>query len=78
MEGCKDESVSERLLGVLVNNSATFKNHILGDADNPGLVKQLATRVGMLKKLKKFLPPAKLMMVMDGIFGSKLAYGMTV
>ena len=32
----------------------------------------------MLKKLKRFLPPAKLMMVMDGIFGSKLAYGMTV
>ena len=74
----KDESVSERLLGVIVNNTATFKNHILGDADNPGLVKQLATRVGMLKKLRKFLPPAKLMMVMDGIFGSKLAYGITV
>ena len=41
--------MSERLLGVLVNNTATFKNHIIGDADNPGLMKQLATRVRMLK-----------------------------
>ena len=41
-------------------------------------MKQVATRVGMLKKLKKLLPQAKMMMVIDGIFGSKLAYGITV
>jgi hypothetical protein len=43
-----------------------------------GLLKQLSQRAGMLKRLKKFMSPARLKMVMDGIFGSKLAYGMTV
>ena len=74
----KSESVSEKLLGIVVNNSATFKHHIHGDEENQGLLKQLATRVGMLKKVKRFLAPAKLRMVMDGLFGSKLGYGMTV
>ena len=74
----KQETVSEKLLGVIVNNTATFKHHMYGDDENPGLIKQLSTRVGMLKRLKRFLSPAKLRMAMDGLFGSKLAYGMTV
>ena len=63
----KSESVSEKLLGIVVNNSATFKDHIHGDGENQGLLKQLASRVGMLKKVKRFLAPAKLRMVMDGV-----------
>ena len=74
----KEESTSEKLLGILVNNTATFKHHLYGDEDNPGLVKQLSTRVGMLRRLKRFLSPARLKMIMDGMFGSKLMYGMTV
>ena len=74
----KKETESEKLLGVIVNNTATFKHHLYGDDDNTGLLKQLSQRVGMLKRLKKFMSPARLKMVMDGIFGSKLAYGMTV
>ena len=31
-----------------------------------------------MKKTKRYLPPSKLVMVMDGLFGSKLAYGITV
>jgi hypothetical protein len=74
----KKETESEKLLGVIVNNTATFKHHVYGDDDNTGLFKQLSQRVGMLKRLKKFMIPARLKMVMDGISGSKLAYGMTV
>ena len=74
----KSESSSEKLLGVIVNNTATFQNHLYGDTENLGLMKQLSTRVGMLKKLGKFMPPARLKMVMEGMFNSKLQYGMTV
>ena len=74
----KFESSSEKLLGILVNNTATFKSHLYGDSENPGLLKQLSTRVGMLKKLRKYIPPIRLKTVMAGMFNSKLTYGITV
>ena len=74
----KTESNSEKLLGVIVNKYATFKNHFYGDEENQGLVKQLSSRVGVLKRLKKYLPPHRLKMVMEGMFSSKMRYGMTV
>ena len=74
----KAESTSEKLLGVLVNNTATFKHHLYGDEENQGLLKQLSSRVGMLKRLKKYLPPARLKLVIAGMFSSKIMYGMTV
>ena len=74
----KSESESEKLLGIVVNNIATFKNHLYGDEENAGLMKQLSTRVAMLKKLKKFIPPVKLKTIMEGMFSSKLTYGMSV
>ena len=48
----KEETTSEKLLGIIVNNSATFKNHFYGDEENTGLFKQLSTRLTMLKRLK--------------------------
>ena len=36
------ESVSEKLLGVIVNNELTWKAHLYGDKDNEGLVPQLS------------------------------------
>ena len=74
----KLETTSEKLLGIVVNNTATFKHHLHGDDENQGLLKQLSVRVGMMKKLKKYLPPAKLKIVMEGMFSSKMMYGMTV
>ena len=74
----KQESSSEKLLGVVVNNIGTFKHHLYGDEENDGLLKQLSTRVGMLKRLKRFMSPARLKLLMEGIFSSKLTYGMTV
>ena len=74
----KLETTSEKLLGIVVNNTATFHHHLHGDEENPGLLKQLSTRVGMLKRLKRFMTPVRLKMIMEGMFTSKLMYGMTV
>ena len=74
----KKETTSEKLLGVIVNNTATFKHHLYGDEENQGLLKQLSSRVGILRKLKKYLPPAHLKLIMEGIFNSKMVYGFTV
>ena len=74
----KKETTSEKLLGVIVNNTATFKHHLYGDEENQGLLKQLSSRVGILRKLKKYLPPARLKLIMDGVFNSKMSYGITV
>ena len=74
----KQETTSEKLLGVIVNNTATFKHHLYGDEENKGLLQQLSSRVGILKKLKKHLPPARLKVVYDSMFNSKMVYAMTV
>ena len=74
----KKETKSEKLLGVVVNNVATWKNHLHGDDENVGLLKQLSMRVGMLKKLGKLMPTSKLKTLMFGLFQSKLIYCITV
>ena len=53
----KSETTSEKLLGVVVNNTI---------------------RVGMLKRLRKHMPTTRLKSVMEGLFSSKVSYGMTV
>ena len=45
------ESVSGKLLGIIINNQLTWKNYLYGDENNQGLVPQLNKRVGMLKCL---------------------------
>ena len=52
----KVETESEKLLGIVINSSCTWKNHLYGDAENKGLVTQLSQRVGIVRRLKKFLP----------------------
>ena len=49
-----------------------------GNEENQGLMKQLSTRVGIIKKLRKYLPPARLRVLYEGVFSSKLLYGMAV
>ena len=61
----KQESTSEKLLGLVINNTATFTHHLYGDEENQGLMKQLSSRVGILKKLRKYLPPARLRSVLQ-------------
>ena len=75
-----EESPSEKLLGVIVNNHMTWHEHLYGEdwrseGDNsPGLIPQLSQRLGILKKLSKHTSKQKLKMLSEGIFYSKLAY----
>ena len=39
------ETESEKLLGVIINNELTWKNHLHGDEENEGLVTQLSRRL---------------------------------
>ena len=72
-----NESSSEKILGVVVNDVATWKHHFYGDEDNLGLLKELSKRLGVLKKLSSFLPENKLRMVLNGLFTSKMLYCIT-
>ena len=55
------ETKSEKLLGVIINNELTWKEHLhgetwRGDGENAmGLIPQLAQRVGILRKLSMYV-----------------------
>ena len=68
------ESTSEKILGVVVNNTITWKNHLYGDNDNIGLMKSLSKRIGMLKTIRKYVPNQKFSQIISGMFTSKLMY----
>ena len=72
------ESISEKLLGLIVNNTLTWKDHLFGNEENSGLIKELSKRIGILKKLRKYIPDKKFKQIVSGIFTSKLIYCMTV
>ena len=68
------ETSSEKVLGVVVNNVLTWKNHIYGDVENEGLIQQLSKRLGMLKLMSKYMKKENLKYFADGMFYSKLIY----
>ena len=70
------ESSSGKVLGFTINNIITWRNHLHGDHRNEGLIPGLSKRLGMLKKLKKFMTNQKFLKIVDGIFAIKLIYGM--
>ena len=72
------ESSSEKLLGIVLNNKLTWKNHLYGDEDNMGLVPQLNRRLGMLKRLSRVKSKDKLEYFYNGVFFSKLSYCLPV
>ena len=72
------ESNSEKLLGVMINNTITWKTHLYGDLENKGLLPTLSKRVGILTKLRKHMNSSKFKQVSAGLFLSKLSYGITV
>ena len=73
-----EETSSEKLLGIVVNNLGTWKKHFYGDEENKGLLKELSCRMGMLKKIRKFLPAIRFRALVNGLWFSKLLYGITV
>ena len=72
-----EEAESEKVLGVIVNNKATWQHHLHGNEDYPGLLKQLSQRVGMLKQVRKYMNERQYKIIMNGIFTSKLLYCIT-
>ena len=72
------ETDSEKLLGVVINNELTWKNHLYGDAENEGLIPQLSRRIGILKKLSTRMSQERLALFASGIFYSKLSYCLPV
>ena len=72
------ETKSEKLLGVVINNELTWKNHLYGDNENDGLVQQLVKRIGMLKKLSTYTNKENIKYFADGLFYSKLSYCLPV
>jgi hypothetical protein len=68
------ESTSERLLGLIVNNTMTWENHLYGNSEHKGLVTKLSQRAGIIKKLSFVLPREKLVIFAEGLFFSLLNY----
>ena len=69
-----NESISEKLLGIVISNDLTWRDHMYGE--NDGLLSALSKRLGVIKKLSQYCSRAKLSMIAEGIFYSKLRYGL--
>ena len=68
------ESTCEPLLGLIVNNTMTWENHLYGNSEHKGLVSKLSQRAGIIKKLSFVLPKEKLVIFAEGLFFSLLNY----
>ena len=68
------ESESERLLGLIVNNTMTWEHHLYGNEDYKGLIPKLSQRAKLIQRLAAVMPPEKLKVLAEGIFFSVLNY----
>ena len=68
------ESQSERLLGVLINNTMTWQNHLFGNEENKGLIPKLSQRATIIWRLSRMMPKERLNIIAEGIFFSLLNY----
>ena len=73
-----EESQSERLLGLIVNNTLTWHHHLYGNEEHMGLLPKLSQRAGLVRKLSMVMPPDRLRIVANGIFFSLLSYGIHI
>jgi hypothetical protein len=67
-----EESESERLLGIIINNRMTWEHHLYGNEDNKGLIPKLSQRSMIIWKLSRIMPQKRLKMISEGIFFSLL------
>ena len=73
------ETQSEKLLGVIINNQMTWREHLYGETwrtgedNSPGLIPQLSQRLGILRKISGVASQKKLKMIAQGLFYSKLS-----
>ena len=68
------ESTSERLLGMIINNTMTWEHHLFGNEEHKGLVPKLSQRSGIINKLSFIMPKDKLRIFAEGLFFSLLNY----
>ena len=68
------ETESERLLGLIINNTMTWKDHLYGNKENRGLIPKLSQRASIIHKLSYIMPKDKLNTMAEGIFFSLLNY----
>ena len=73
-----EESQSERLLGIIINNSLTWHNHLYGNEEHKGLIPKLSQRAGLVRKLSSLMPPERLRIVANEIFFSLVSYGIQI
>ena len=64
---------SGKLLGITFNEKQNWKSHLYGKG---GLISSLNTRLFALKRLKNHISQKALKKVADGLFTSKLRYGL--
>ena len=69
------ESQSEKLLGMVMNNTLTWETHLTGNAEFKGLIHKLSYRAYLIHKLSKVMPKTRLKIIAEGIFFSILNYG---
>ena len=68
------ESTSERLLGMVINNTMTWEHHLYGNDEHKGLISKLSQRSGIIWKLSFIMPKDKLRIFAEGLFFSLLNY----
>ena len=68
------ESRSERLLGLIINNTMTWEHHLYGSEEHRGLIPKLSQRAGIIRKLSFIMPKDKLKTITEGIFFSLMNY----
>ena len=70
------ETKSEKLLGVILNEKMTWNEHLYGEnwrpegEISPGLIPQLSSRLGLIKKLSRGTSKKNLRMLINGLFHS--------
>ena len=78
-----EDTKSEKLLGLVLNNELSWKDYLYGETWRPednarGLIPQLSQRVGILSKIVKTMQPHRFSLFCNGLFYSKLLYCLQV
>ena len=69
------ESDSEQVLGLMVNKSLSWKDHIMG---SKGVHMGIRQRLLLLKRLSYLVPKSSLPTIVEGLIMSKVRYGLSV
>ena len=74
-----EDTKSEKLLGLTINNKLTWKEYLYGEAwrsenNARGLISQLSQRAGILAKIAPIMPTHRFKQICSGLFYSKLIY----